>query len=196
MGNLSVREVLDKTYEILEKKFKHKTITFPEEATPEIANDSDWHRTRTGCMSYKKANVFRFNGKEWAVAIGRACGSYPADPYDTDLSAIQTKTEGKLEEQIQKEIMEGFERSGYFRNSIVYGMSDGSLAVGQQSPFKEKVMEILRPQIENYLAKPPQYHDRFITMDLRPLVTGRAEYKPKFADFLAESIQKILENAK
>lgn len=195
--SLSVRELLDKTYEALEKKFEHKTVIFPEHASAEIANDSDYHRTRIGSMSYEKANVFRFNGREWAIAIGKACGSYPADPYDTDISAIQTKTEGKLEKQIGKELMEGFERSSYFRNSIIYGMSDGSLAVGNQSPFKDKVLEILKPQMEKYMAKQPKYHDKFITMDLRPVVTGRAEYKPEFTKFLAESIATILsENAK
>lgn len=195
--NLSVRELLDKTYENLEKKFEHRIITFPKPALAEIADDSDWHRSRTGYMKYKQANVFELNGNEWAVAIGRACGSYPAEPYNTDLSAIKTNTEGKLEEEIQEEIRRGFNRSIYFTNSLVYGMSDGSLAVGKESPFKDKILEALRPQIENYLAKPPQYHDRFVTMDLRPVVTARAEYKPEFADFLAETIIKVLsENAK
>jgi len=192
MGNLSVRELLDKTYERLEKKFEHKTITFPGPALAEMANDSDYHRTRIGYMEYKKANIFRFNGKEWAVAIGKAWGDYPADPYDTDLSAIETKTEGKLEEQIQEGITKGFRGSNYFENSIVYGMRDGSLAIGKQSPFKDKVIEILRSQLENYMAKQPEYHDRLMTMDLRPVVTGRAEYKPELVDFLAEMTEKIL----
>ncbi|MFH1331659.1 MAG: hypothetical protein ABIH63_00035 [archaeon] len=194
---LSVAELLEKTYWALEKRAKHKTIIFPKPALTEIADDSDWHRTRTGYMKYKQATLFKLDGGEWAVALGRACGSYPADPYDTDLSAIKCTIEGKLEEQIEEEIMSGFRRSVYFTNSLVYGMSDGSLAINQRSKLGNKILEIIRPEIENYMAKKPEYHDRFMTMDLRPAVTARAEYKPEFADFLAESIIKVLsENAK
>lgn len=190
--NLSARELLDKTYENLEKKFGHRTIEFQEPALAEIANDSDWHRTRIGYMEYENADLFKFNGNEWALAIGRACGSYPADPYDTDITAILCNSKEKEQEDTQKELMRGFRCSSYFRNSIVYSMSDGSLAINKESKIGNRFLEIVKPKIAEYVAKGPEYHGRFMTMDLRPVVTARAEYKPKFADFLTETIVKIL----
>jgi hypothetical protein len=66
-------------------------LFFPNKALTEIARDSDWHRTKVGYMGYETAGLFEFGGSIWIVGRGEACGSYPADPYDSDILALEFK---------------------------------------------------------------------------------------------------------
>jgi len=191
MGNLSVGEILERTCSELEKKFKNKLVIFPEPVYAEIANDSDWHRTRVGYMRYEKADLFQFNNKEWAIARGVACGGYPADPYSGDISALEFSSNGKLEKGIREELMNNFRGCSYFRNSIVYGMSDGCLAVNKKSEFGIKIVDILKPNLKEYMTY-PEIDNRYFTMDLRPVVRSAASYKKEFVGVLVDGIVKIL----
>ena len=73
-NDLNVRELLKKTYSILCKRYKPKDITFSERALTEIADDSDWHRTKKGYMGYGAAALFQLDGKSWAIVRGEKCG--------------------------------------------------------------------------------------------------------------------------
>lgn len=187
---LSVGELIEKTYQTLSNKYNHQEFSFQNhEAITEIADDSDWHRTRTGYMQYKSAGVFDFNGQTWVVARGVACGSYPADPYNSDILAFKFSKEGKSSKQIKEELIDKISYSSYFINTLVCGMSDGSLV------SNKKLFDILKPELNNFVAEQPKYDDRYLsTSTLSPICTNSAKYKSEFAEFLASSIENILKN--
>ncbi|MBI4154995.1 hypothetical protein HY498_02840 [Candidatus Woesearchaeota archaeon] len=57
---LNVRELLKNTYSRLSERHNPQEIVIPNRALAEIANDSDWHRTRVGYMGYESAE-YRLN---------------------------------------------------------------------------------------------------------------------------------------
>lgn len=192
---LSVRELLKNTYILLCERHKPQQIVLADRALAEIANDSDWHRTRVGYMGYENVGLFGLNGKEWAIARGEACGSYPAEPYDSDILALEFDLKGlrKTKEQIQEELKEAIGMSSYFENSLVYGMADGNLAVSENSRFGKKMLETLRPEMQKFIAEKPEYDSRYLSLStLSPVCTKNVKYKNEFADFLADSIENVL----
>lgn len=206
MGNktkgLNVRELLKDTYSRLTERHDPQEIVLPNRALTEIANDSDYHRTRVGYMGYETAGLFEFDGSVWTIARGEACGSYPADPYDSDILALEFelkrpikggRTRKKTEKQIQEELGESIRRSEYFRNSLIYGKEDGNLIVSRNGRFGQRMLEILRPEIQRFIAKEPEYDSQLLSLStLKPICTSSVKYKPEFADFLADSIEAVL----
>jgi len=199
---LNVRELLKNTYSRLSERHNPQEVVLPNRALTEIANDSDLHRTRVGYMGYETAGLFQFNGSVWTIARGEAYGSYPADPYDSDILALEFelrrpiqggRTRKKTEKQIQEELGESISRSEYFRNSLIYGMADGNLAVSKNGKFGERMVEILRPEMQRFIAQEPEYDSQYLSLStLSPICKSSVKYKPEFADFLADSIEAVL----
>jgi len=188
---LSVRELLENTYEKLGERNSYTEIILPKNVTSEIADDSDWHRTRVGYMGYDKVRFFNFNDKSWLVSNGKSCGDYPARPYDSDILALElavNENPDKVCEQFQKNI------SSYFRNSLLIGMNDGVLAV--DGGFSQRMDSLLRPRFKEFIAEMPRYNKEVLSLDnLSPINTSSMKYKPEFADFLAEIIERVLKES-
>ena len=125
--SLNVRNVLKGTYALLRERHNPKEIVFPNGVLTEIGNDSDWHRTKVGYMGYESEGLFQLDGVTWAIARGEKCGSYPAEPYDSDLLALEVIVEGKTHEKIQEELSERIAYSSYFIKSLVCGAAAGNL---------------------------------------------------------------------
>lgn len=189
---LSVRELLKNTYERLAKRHPHQELVLEGKPTAEIANDSDWHRTRIGYMRYETAKLFQFNDKTWAIARGEKAGSYPADPYDSDILALEFSTEGKSEEQIKEELEEKISRSGYFINSLVFGLADGRISANKNSPFTEKLFQLLS-DISKFIAQKLEHDEELFYLDLRPAVSKEMRYTPEFVAYLTDSIEAVLQ---
>lgn len=191
--SLSVRDLLKHTYVVLATRHNHQEIVLPQMVFTEIANDSDWHRSRTGEMKYQAVGLFTLDEKLWAISRGEKCGGYPADPYDSDLLALDFSIKGKTQEQIQEELRDRIGRSDYFVNSLVYGMADGNLAVTKSGRFGQKMLEQLAPRVKDFVATPAKYNDEYLDLStLRPICEHSVKYKPEFADFLADSIEAVL----
>lgn len=163
---LSVRELLKATYNRLAERHPHEEMILEGKPIAEIANDSDWHRTRVGYMRYETANLFQFNNKTWAIARGEKCGQYPAEPFDSDILALELSVESKTGEQIKGELEEMIRRSEYFRNSLVFGMADGRIGVGTRHSY-ERMTELLSSGISKFIAQELKTNDEYFTMDLR-----------------------------
>jgi hypothetical protein len=190
MSDLDVRQLLEEAYKKISEGEKRKTIELPERATAEIADDSDWHRNRTGYMCYETAVLVEL-GNRWAVALGKKCGDYPGDSYNCDLMAVKVSGKGK---ELVAEIDRRIGGSSYFRNSLVCGMRDGSLAVMENSRFKEAMLTRLNERIGECIAKEPEYDPsiRYLDLTLAPVCKSTAKYKPGFASYIAESIEDVL----
>jgi hypothetical protein len=190
---LNIRELLKNTYDRLAERHDSQEIVLQKRVLTEIANDSDYHRIRIGFMKYDNIRLFQFNEKNWVIARGEKCGSYPAERYDSDLLALEFPIEGKDSEQIQKELRERIEQSQYFQNSLVFGMDDGNLGVSEDGIFKEKILGRLNPRIQDFIAQEPEYDKSMIlTSTLHHPTTKSMLYKPEFVDFLADSIEAVL----
>ena len=189
---LSARELLTETFNDLRSKLRGKVVNLSSKATAEIANDSDWHRTRIGYTGYESAVLVDNISKQWAIAFGNKCGSYPADPYNCDIAAVPVSTDGKSEEQVAKEVHEALEGNSYFRNSLIYAMADGKLAVSREGRFGQRVLELLRPKVQEFIAQDLETDSRYFTMDLRPVVKSDVRYKREFVAFLSDIIQAAL----
>lgn len=193
LRGINVRDLLRGAYEKLSQRHKNREITFPIKVLTEIADDSDPHRIRTGYMSYENARAFQFNGKLWVVARGEACGSYPAEPYDSEVMALEFPLQGRITKAAQSKLAIKIEESSYFRNSLVCGMADGHLAVNGQGRFGKQMHDLLRPHLQDFVAQEPEY-DRSIVLisTLQYPTIRRMLYKPEFSDFLAESFETVL----
>ncbi|MBI5066178.1 hypothetical protein HZA97_08135 [Candidatus Woesearchaeota archaeon] len=190
---LSVGELIERTYQTLSNKHNHEELSFQNnEVRTEIADDSDWHRTRTGYMRYKRAGIFNLKGNTRVIAKGEACGSYPADPYDSDILAFEFLRETEKDSlQVREDIIDKIAMSSYFKNSLLCGMSDGSLT------STKKMFELLKPELNNFIAETPKYDPEFLSLStLSPICTSSVKYKPEFAEFLANSIEAILNDKK
>lgn len=192
-AGLYVRDLLKNAYKTLSQQHKNQEIIFPNRALTEIADDSDGHRTRTGYMGYEGARAFQFNGKIWVVARGEKCGSYPAEPYDSDVMALEFPLKGRITKATKEELVKKIGESSYFTNSLIYGMVDGNLAVNKKGRFGKQMLEQLRPRIQEFIAQEPEY-DRSVILasTLHYPTTKNMLYKPEFADFLAESFEAVL----
>lgn len=197
-GGISVRELLTKTDEALSKRSEHREIKFKEGVLAEIANDSDWHRTRVGYMRYSLARQFQFNGKVWIVVRGEKCGQYPADPYDSDITALEIPAplRARLTKDKLAELSRAIGASTYFANSLIYAMADGRLAVNKSGRFQTRMLDLVQPRAAEFLAVAPEYDREYLSLSTLQAVNLRAaEYKPEFADFLADSIKAVLSSS-
>lgn len=189
---LSARELLSETFNNLQIKLDGKSISLPSMAAAEIANDSDWHRTRIGYTGYESAVLVKNGNRQWVIAFGTKCGSYPADPYNCDIAAVPISVNGKSDNRVAKEIHDALENNNYFRSSLIYAMADGRLVVNNEGRFGQKVFEFLRPKIGEFIAQELETDPRFLTTDFRPVVKSAIQYKREFVAFLSETLQAAL----
>jgi hypothetical protein len=197
-AGLTGGEILEKTYKILCDKYTSKTITLSDVAMTEIADDSDWHRSKTGYMLYKELSQITINNKNWVLGLGEKGGDYPAEPFGKDILALEYEINGKTTEQISKELASKIHASPYFRNTLIMSMADGQLKLATpDSPcycrFSEKMKEYLAGKFKEYVAQKPEYDRECVlvsTMDFP--CTKEMTFKESFAEFLAETVEAIL----
>lgn len=193
---LTVRELLKDTYYKMSEKCSSQRIFLPKRTLVEIADDSDWHRTRTGYMGYESADLFQLGGKTWAITVGEKCGDYPAERYDSDIMALEIITEGKTSKQIQEELIEKIQNSPYFENSLIFGGNDGNLGISQNSRFGMIMLELLKPEIKKFIAQKAKYDTSVISAStLQHPVKKPILYKTKLVDFLSEAIKIVLKKS-
>ncbi|MCL5016193.1 MAG: hypothetical protein M1312_01075 [Patescibacteria group bacterium] len=189
---LSARELLTEALNNLQLRLKGTAVELPKKVLAEIADDSDWHRSRTGYTGYKSAIVVKCGGKRWAIALGIKCGGYPADPYNCDIAAVPLSSNGE-EAKLAEEISAALKRNSYFRHSLIYAMDSGELAAcSYVGCLGQRVLDFLRPRIREFIARDLKIDPTIWTMDLRPVVRSTILYKRELVAFLSENFQTIL----
>ncbi len=194
MGNsLSVWDLLSETYSKLCENNSEKEIFFGKKVLSEIADDSDWHRHRTGYMGYEKVNIIKIKGNKWVLGLGKKCGAYPGNQYVGDIIALDIKNEKEINKKSIEEIAKQIDKGEYFRNSLIVGTRDGGLEAFKKSKLSMKLLEIVESKGEDYIAREAKVDVTKIMVDtLSPVVRQGMEYKPEFVDFLRNSIEKVL----
>lgn len=193
-NGLSVGDLLKKTYEALKERLQGQEMKLPLPARTEIANDSDWHRTRVGHMEYESVCLIEVAGKKWLIGLGKACGAYPADPFNSDILALPFEG-GEFNEGALAEICCQITQSSYFRHSLVVGVSDGGLGGNTKGSFGLKALDLLREVFSCFIAQELEIDPTVFHLDLRPVVTKPRRYKPELVDRLVDSLVKVLESS-
>lgn len=190
---LSVHDLLRSTCRFLGRRYSRHSIHFPDGVCTEIADDSDWHRTRRGYMRYRSAKILRIGGKRWVLARGEKSGSYPADAYDSDIIAIRIADQGKIDAKLVEGVAQAIREGSYFKNTLVCGLADGRLACYARSPFADPMAAWLRSVADRIIAQNARHDDRYLSLStLQPIVTSTMKYWPEAARLLAEAIKETL----
>lgn len=188
---LSASELLEGVYNKLTEGAR--SIELSSETKAEIADDSDHHRTRVGYTAYESVSVLMVDNTMWMLGLGKTCGSYPADPYDRDIVAIQILDSNELSDaDIDVKACNAFGDNIYFKNSLVYSMADGQLGVKEKGFFGEIIIRSLNKEINNFISRPLDVDNSRFYMDMSPVVKATVLYKPEFVDFLSKTFFVIL----
>ncbi|MEI8339719.1 MAG: hypothetical protein WCF94_03575 [bacterium] len=192
---LLIKEVLTQVYEGLKKKFGVKEIKLTEKAMAEIADDSDWHRTRMGYTGYNSCIFLKIGNKEFCVALGEKCGAYPADPYNCDIAVVSVSRNGVNMEALDTKVSKALGENSYFRSSVIIAMADGSVGA-VDGGLGAELFKIVGPKAKEVLFKKIETNpDLLSPATLTPMVTSAARYKPEFVDILIEGIETVLQKA-
>ncbi|MFA5303154.1 MAG: hypothetical protein WC393_01295 [Candidatus Nanoarchaeia archaeon] len=185
---ITVNELFQGIYNSLIKKNKHEKINFSEKVYAEIADDSDWHRTRTGEMIYENASLCTFNNQQYLIALGLKTAGYPADKYSCDLTAIKISNKNIAEEGL----MSILEQSTYFKNSLMHGLNDGNIGLVKNN-YGEKLFNIIKEKTDEIIAQEPEYNPNYIDLStLGAVCTKSIKYKKEAINLITDSIEKIL----
>src|SRR5262249_37425259 len=135
---ISARKLLKNAHDALALRAGGREAALPRAAMPEIADDSDGHRTRTGNMRYERVTFVRAGGKPWGVAYGTATG-YPAQAWSCDLIAVPLAglPDHASDADIGRLALERLNEyaSSYFKRTLLHALSDGAIAIPQASQF-------------------------------------------------------------
>ncbi|MDP3057784.1 MAG: hypothetical protein Q8N37_04720 [bacterium] len=193
---ISAGELLENAFRILSEKNSYRRIGFPEQVSVIIAEDSDIHRARQGYMGYKSATLFEINKKLWAMSVGKAWGDYPADPYDSDILAIEISSpEEKIDKDLMGEIQKRIHFDEHFQHSLIIARKNGQITVAEnpENRFKKKILESLRPVASKFIVQKLEIDKWSVSaIDLQPVVISMVRYKPEFAEVMANRILEIL----
>ena len=189
---INVRDLLKNVYKKLGERQEFKEVVFLQRVSAEITNSNNWSKTKIGFMSHDSARLFWFNGKCFVIGFGEKCIDYPESPYDCNILAFEFYLDGEDSEEKNK-LERKVRQNDFFENSLVYGMSDGNLGIKQNGKFGKRMTELLKPRIKEFVAQEPEYDfEAFDPVAFKPLCIRGLNYKPEFADFLAEAIETVL----
>ena len=199
-GGLSQNSLLSGILVNLEREFsilkKDPRIKLTNSISVEIANDSDWHRSRIGTMSYKEISLLIFNQQLWAMSIGTKSGAYPGEnTYSSDIVAIPLDRYDS-DDELTKTFSDQITIGKYFKNSLLIGTVPGYIATTDNSFFAHSVPSIISNMDNLFENKRAQENTECINLDGTPIYTSFATYKPAAIKAFADSIAFVLSNYK
>lgn len=203
---LRIGELLDITYSKLVERHNPQELTFQDATRSEIANDSDYHRTRIGYMCYESVGLFELDSEMWAIARGKKCGSYPGGQYVGDIIALDLVDGVKIgdfffikSDEIPEELTKEIRRGHYFLNTLFFGTDDGNIGSNEThyfdlpTRFGKRMSDLVGSRINEFVMQTPEYDKSMILASTFQHPTTQVMlYKPETPDFLADSIEQVL----
>lgn len=187
---LSIEEVFEQTFEVLINELTGEVFEFPEPIFVEVADDSDWHRTRKGEMVYHRAVVASIgNNNQWILAVSTETQGYPADCYSAEFVAIPCLTQEISNQVVAQKLRD----SKYFLNTLVVGRSGGEIAFSKIGTYSKAIKELLG-KAEPYIAQDQEIDETALdpSNGLRPVVVRGYRYKPELVTSLVAALRKVL----
>ncbi|MFA4999132.1 MAG: hypothetical protein WC519_00055 [Parcubacteria group bacterium] len=190
---ISSTDLILKTWEKMVSDLKGKIISLPTDPTAEIANDSDVHRTRIGYMRYTHVALVKVQGENFLLARGIKHGQYPAEPYDSDLTACPLNEEDLTDDEAEflAKANDVLSYSSYFAHSLVFTKMDGDLMVSD-SHFARSVIQKVQTIGPGLVAVQPEYGDDLLSTTLTPVVNRTTKYYPEAPEKLAKALTEVL----
>lgn len=196
--NLNVLQLLYKTYDNLEERNPHEKMNLNPNFAVARIDKYDRKYPMKGCIGYQSTNLYDFEGKKWAVSIG--LGNCTFSDYVCDITAHRITPEtfewyeksGDVNEGLKRCLTRRIRAIRDFKQSLVYGLSDGRLIVGSTDPLVnvnpyEKMMRDLLEE---------EYNKNAILHLTKTLYLNKTldfiSYKPDFVDILTETIETVL----
>lgn len=192
--NLTVRELHRAVYQELVTRIRGQEILFTRDDAPcaIIADDSDHHRMRRGYSRYERAMLVRIGTQDAVLACGVADGSYPAERYVGDIALVRVHVEGKDEAGVRTEVAESLAANFFFERSLVVFLNNGSVGPGGDHRLKETMKRYITFFMAGSVASPPVVQEGILTLDLQPIYSAGARFRPDAPQRLAEAILSIL----
>ena len=186
---LTIKMVLEGIYKLMMEKPGAQEYEI--NVSSEVADDSDWHRTRKGSLHYSKALHVHVGNRGWIIAVSTGPRGYPADQFATDLLVYPMEvseekiTTKKIEEYIRKKV-------SYFNHSPIIGLASGDIAVSQHSMFYSDVELLFKGGFNRFVEARAEYNQELMHLDGRPIVQKQTTYQPEFINFWFDALEQIL----
>ncbi len=185
---LSVGQLFRKVFDALQQRLEGETVVFERPPRAEIADDSDWHRSRTGYMVYEAAFLATIGNDLWLFAFGNQTAGYPADPYAAELLGRKVRAdENESPEERQQRLSETIGEASYFSNTFFVGMADGRIA-GTNYRYSQSSLEHLGLLSEDDIVQDLEHRTDVLHADLRPVVSQARRYNEALAQRIVEAI--------
>ncbi len=190
---LEIHQVCEAVFRTLAERFQGETVELPDgQASAEIADDSDYHRSRSGYMVYNEAVTFAVNNHHWLLILGTDTFGYPADRYACDVSLIALATPTLTGEEAALVIR----HSTYFRHSLFFGYANGLLSINQQSAHAPIFLKAIgRIEPAEIIATHAEARDDLFHLDGRPVLKQPTTYRPEIVARLVDAAICVLETS-
>ena len=194
---LSVGDLLNRAYNLLRVMPGANELAFStgKIPRPEIADDSDHHRTRKGYLRYDTAFVLPVGQRFWALALGTSCGDYPCERFAGDIAAVPLIT--PMNEVTANIVGRQLQEGVYFQNSMIIGMSAGTIGcvVHTRNRFGDAVIRLL--PINEMKATDAVVDEEVLSLsNLDPVVKSPVSYRREAPKMMADAIVSILAQAR
>lgn len=189
MPELESKDVIDATYTKLSIKHSNVPVKFEESISLVIASDSDWHRSRYGCMIYREAKIFSFNNKRWAIFYGNQTSGYPANGYLRDLTAIKIDEKFHNPDDVRIWLAERLRGSSGFKDSLLYADRSGDLVTDSDSVFFPFMLPFHQGISKLIASEKILNRDGLVFM---AILEKPRTYKPDIVRKLTQTIEEIL----
>lgn len=130
---MKAEDVLKKAFGQALTKLDTKPLDLEKPVSTLIADDSDWHRTRRGWMTYAHLHEASVGSRTYVLGLGEAEGDYPADPYRSDILILTY--EERPEDLVERACRDVRGEAALFERSFLIAMSDGKLEFPKTTPF-------------------------------------------------------------
>lgn len=208
--SLDSGQILNKVYSSLGGRTRYKEVRFVGKSASYnekldkrlclmIADDSDYHRSRSGYMAYHTLRITQFGGNQFLMGLGYKAGDYPGKEFAGDIIAVPSSIPSDVinnspREKLTQLVKETFYHlaGDFFRPSLVIAMADGRL-VFPESTLGYNLWETVDTRVRELVAGNCVRDGRLLSCaTLAPVVCQPAEYKREVVGVLVEGIEKVL----
>lgn len=184
---LRIDEVMWRVFVCVVWFFEGEFTQLDQKIFVEMADDSDYHRSRTGSMIYDQFVRFEnAKGRKFIGGFGNKCNSYPGEMFSSDFLLISSS------ENFAGKEVGMIEASKYFCNSLFVTFKSGAFASGPNVSlsaelFSEKILS-------QYIARKMKIDQDHVSMSGGPIVTESLLFNNDFVEYLAQIAINYIQN--
>ncbi len=187
--SLTADQVLNEVLALLLAKWENEATDLESPIRVEVADDSDYHRTRKGYFRYNRLYVVTLPRHRWILGKGVNAGGYPADGLVSDLLARQLPSVLQADHKTIIGVVTGSE---YFSHSVMVVREGGEFAVAGSQQRQAEYRRLFRADAKEVVASEGKVNTEVMTMSLEPVFDSETLWTRRMAELMAETIAQIL----